>query len=470
MQLRTNALAILLAATKIVFSMGDEEVPELCYDYSDLHIDLDPQSCTSKKIVKKFKEIYKVKDGASDVNCKGGSKNEIKALTGNSDYDAALETLRDLCADALADAAVSIGEPEGWQLENVDMEEYFAGSGFLNEETGNFQQTTTKFLDNGGYDSYLVISEDPRLNDHYSTSEESYAAGLEVATLYSGRSKEKYLEAPTVDFEQCKSNTAMCCWGRDRQYFDGNGSCKPKDCVNENPGDNTDLCWTERGDNVFPYPGDNTEQDLHCHGISWGTDTSGRDINTLGKWNNLFYVSMYDHMYERGYVESITNDASIVGDVPMCGCIEDMAPVARADCQEVVGTSNYTVTVGDDDLFDVQPVAGTFQLDFESCEGYKFDEDLEPDDYEVELNLGELKESNNDLAGFVFKQWLERKLTDEQVAKVEKTLIGYRRSDLDLNDDNQRNEACEDAFKAKYPTLDYEEVEQTPPDTDSVDV
>merc|ERR1711862_467790 len=30
-----------------------------------------------------------------------------------------------------------------------------------------------------------------------------------------------------------------------------------------------------------------------------------RDINTKARWNNLFFVSMYDHLYQRGYVDSI---------------------------------------------------------------------------------------------------------------------------------------------------------------------
>merc|ERR1712144_57150 len=97
---------------------------------------------------------------------------------------------------------------------------------------------------------------------------------------------------------------------------------------------------------VVAYPEDDVEGDLHCHGFSWSKfeETYG-DVNTNAKWNNLFYVSMYDHLYKRGYAESITNDPEIAGTQAMCGCVEDMNPVARADCTEAVGRTNPTVAV-----------------------------------------------------------------------------------------------------------------------------
>merc|ERR1712176_1475125 len=247
----------------------------------------------------------------------------------------------DLCAIALADAAGSIPDSENWDVNGVNLGDYFAGGTYLNKETGNFQQKTAPF-EKKGSNGFISISEDPRANDHYATSEESYATGVAVKNFFDNRSKTSYFDDPN-GFGSCNSNTVMCCWHRDRQYFDQNGSCNPRDCANENPGDNTDLCWTEDGGNVFPYPGDKTEGDLHCHGLSWSDNDD--DINSLAKWNSLFYVSMYDHMYKRGYVESITNDEKIAGDQPMCGCIEDMNPVARADCNQVSGRVEYVAKV-----------------------------------------------------------------------------------------------------------------------------
>ena len=44
--------------------------------------------------------------------------------------------------------------------------------------------------------------------------------------------------------------------------------------------------------------------------------------------NNLFYVSLYDHMYVRGYVKNIPS-------APMCACAEQMPTVSRADCTQI---------------------------------------------------------------------------------------------------------------------------------------
>merc|ERR1711924_541962 len=62
-------------------------------------------------------------------------------------------------------------------------------------------------------------------------------------------------------------------------------------------------------------------------------------------WNNLFFVSMYDHLYQRGYVDSVTDDPQIAGSQAMCGCVEDMNPVARADCTEAVGRTPRSLLV-----------------------------------------------------------------------------------------------------------------------------
>merc|ERR1711862_531038 len=43
--------------------------------------------------------------------------------------------------------------------------------------------------------------------------------------------------------------------------------------------------------------------------------------------NNLFYVSMSDHLHDRGYVRSVQGS-------PMCGCVEHMPIVSRSDCTE----------------------------------------------------------------------------------------------------------------------------------------
>lgn len=462
MMFRTTAIALFFAST-----VAAEAAPKtLCFSDYELDLELGPDECTHRTFERKIKELFKEKKRANrqlsnndenKVKCPGymNFMNEVQALTNTSSTTAARIAIHDMCEKALEEAATNkLGNTE-FHIGGVDNDEYYAGGTFLNLEVGNFQQDEEEFLERGGEERFLYIGEDPRLNDHYPTSEESYAAGEEIKEIFETYSKNAFFDASSETFKDgCESNTAMCCWHKDRQYFDDNGGCTEKDCAHENPGDNTDLCWTTDGDEVFPYPGDGTEQDLHCHGISWG-DVDGDDINTRARWNSLFYVSFVDHLYTRGYSESITNDPKIAGDIPMCGCIEDMAPVARADCNEVVGRADFTATIESDQLV-IQAVEDTFELKFQACKGFDFKDDFGPDDFLTDA--GELDRQDNDLSAFVFKQWLRGKISDEQVEIVEKTLIGY--TNPDVNDsDKKRAEACAAAFDDRYPDLEYEERE-----------
>jgi len=124
----------------------------------------------------------------------------------------------------------------------------------------------------------------------------------------------------------CTSNAAMCCWPEDRQANDGNGNCAtPYDlnCVDKDPADNTNLCFADldkgnsssgvdsgSGFMVFPDDNNDGEGSIHCHGFAWADDEYHHTARY--KANNLFFVSMYDHMYQRGYVKNIPG-------MPMCG-------------------------------------------------------------------------------------------------------------------------------------------------------
>mmetsp|Transcript_4725 Transcript_4725/g.6838 ORF Transcript_4725/g.6838 Transcript_4725/m.6838 type:complete len:225 (+) Transcript_4725:1267-1941(+) len=219
--------------------------------------------------------------------------------------------------------------------------------------------------------------------------------------------------------------------------------------------DNTDLCWTKENGNVFPYPGDETEKDLHCHGFAWADYDVPGDINSRAKWNNLFYVSLYDHLYQRGYADSITDDPLIMGQQAMCGCVEDMNPVARADCTEIVGQANYTAYQdGEGGPLVVRPVTGSFNLEFNSCKGYDYVEDFGPEDYYADPNANELKNSNNDLSAFVFRLYLEGKLDENHISAFEETMIGYRNPEVNKSD-AKRAEACKAAFEEAFPGKPY---------------
>jgi len=99
---------------------------------------------------------------------------------------------------------------------------------------------------------------------------------------------------------------------------DGNGNCDDpydENCVNKDVADNTNLCFadlsqgeasshfTSDGFAVFPEDNNDGEGAIHCHGFAWADD----EYETTSRYrsNNLFFVSMYDHMYQRGYVKNI---------------------------------------------------------------------------------------------------------------------------------------------------------------------
>ena len=72
-----------------------------------------------------------------------------------------------------------------------------------------------------------------------------------VKQYYDQYAKSNVFQMP--DLEQfdpaiCTSHAAQCCWPRDRQAGDNNGNCASpydSDCVDKDPGDNTDLCYSE---------------------------------------------------------------------------------------------------------------------------------------------------------------------------------------------------------------------------------
>lgn len=453
---RTAALATFFATT--VTAIDELVPPGLCYDWSDYAVELGRTSCNPRNIKKTTKALFKAMQKANPVKCKGGPQHDLMVMTGTTDLDSAHLVIEELCKEALHAAAEENGNTD-WSIDGVnDLSEYYAGGTFLNLQTGNFQQTVDQFNKRGGAPGkFINVSTDPRTNDHYPTSEESYAAGESVRELMEGDASKKYLTAPAGFTDGCVANTAMCCWHRDRQYFDKNGNCNHMDCANQNPGDNSDLCWTEHEGDVFPYPSDTIEKDIHCHGVSWGNDDANNySIHNEAIWNAFYYVSLFDHMYTRGYVESLTNDPKIMGSHPMCGCIEDMPVVARADCQQAEGKAKYTAAVVNG-LLEINHVAGSFKLEFNSCEGYRY---VDPDDLPIdETSTAEFKDNDNDLAGFVYRQHHEGKLTNEQVAIVEQTLIGYR--DPTVNDgDNERDAACKRAFTERFGSTETFELKE----------
>lgn len=458
----TNFLALASAfavtTTTAVTVIGKDDKTKLCYDYSPVLGDLGDQ-CSGRSLFVRLRNHHKAQGKADNTKCKGGIFRDLKLLTDSKSKQEAEESLQYLCDDALDDAIEAAkGDTHDWSMleaapASIDLEEYYSGQGILNDETGNFQQTTSRFLKRP--DRFNYIGTDPRKNDHYATSEASYVAGEAIDAFYKNEASSKYLTAPTVAFEgNCPvTHAAVCCFGRDRQYFDNNGNCVTGDCAGADPGDNGDLCWTDTAAGLFPYPEDTSEGDIHCHGLAWGSEGAD-DVNSNARWNNLAYVSLYDHLYTRGYADSLTDNPLIAGEVPMCGCVEDMEfAVARADCTEAHALTSYTLGITADGLLTVQPIAGTFALDFRACEGYDYDADITPAQFENTFNFNgadaNLQARSNDLSAFYFRQYLEGLVDEAHVSAFEEVIVGY--SDPTVNDgDDERNVVCKEKFETKY--------------------
>jgi len=153
------------------------------------------------------------------------------------------------------------------------------------------------------------------------------------------------------DLDGCDLNSAYCCFAQDRQAGDNNGNCATPyeyNCVDKDPADNTNICYIDHNrssksshvDSGFSIFGDlqtgkeNIEGSVHCHGFAWSDDPLHRD--TVMRGNLLFYVSMYDHLTQRGYARNIPGS-------PMCACSENMAVVTRADCTQTATTEATTL-------------------------------------------------------------------------------------------------------------------------------
>jgi len=439
-----------------------------CFDYTGV-IEIGEKECSWGHLYHQIRAVYVEQEKepwAQKWYCRGGLWSDLRALTNTTDdedHNSWKKGLQALCDGAIRGHAEGVSTSSWGSIEGaaIDMEEYIAGTGFLNDETGNLQQKESEFTRRGGYDRFHYVGTDPRLNDYMPTTEASYQGGQAIYKFYGDEAKKTFLNTPTSNFESgCPAtNAAVCCWHRDRQYFDNNGSCHETHCVKRNPGDNTDLCWTEDEDGeIFPYPTEETEGDMHCHGFAWGNEGDELDVNTAAKWNNLFFVSMYDHLYQRGYVNSITDDPAIMGEQAMCGCVEDMNPIARADCTEAIGRSNYTAYQdAETGLFvvDINPEA--FHIEFRACEGYDYLDEITPEEFaEVDYNAHSagLSRQNNDLSAFMFRQYLEGKVDLEHTEAFEETIIGYK--DPTVNDgDNQREAACKAAFEERFPDEEW---------------
>lgn len=320
----------------------------------------------------------------------GATGDEILlSLLGTTNQTHAEEVLvPQLCADAYLDTAETFPFSEitrkGRQFDN----EYYSGGSSWNYEV----QTD---------DGRNVLKDD----------------AARVKRIFEDQAQGKVIDLPNYlpafdpEGDGCELDAAFCCWVQDRQAGDNNGNCNTpyeSQCIDQDPGDNTNFCYTdharssmathtEGGFSVFGNVlngQENIEGAVHCHGFAWGQ--GGDDISNAYKGNNLFFISMYDHLHQRGYVRNAPGSA-------MCACAENMAVVTRADCTEIAVTEKFRFNYDEPTLTLSGVLLEVQDVDFNSCNG-------SPD--------------NNDLESYYRRLVEEKRQTEENFAKLREILVG----------------------------------------------
>uniref|UniRef100_A0A7S4N328 Uncharacterized protein n=1 Tax=Odontella aurita TaxID=265563 RepID=A0A7S4N328_9STRA len=261
------------------------------------------KSCTYTNLRDKF-------NGIKPRGCDATSEQQLLSLLGETDPASGKAKVKELCSAAYENSSEKFHFSEitrkGTQFDN----EYYSGGTEWNYE----------------------IQTDSGEN-------ELKTDAARVERIYEDQAQYKiidplptYLPAFDPVGDGCDLNAAFCCWVQDRQADDNNGNCNTpyeSQCIDKDPGDNTNFCYTDHSrssaanhvDGGFSVFGniqngqENIEGAVHCHGFAWGEDAS--DISGVYKGNNLFFVSMYDHMHQRGYVRNAPGSA-------MCGCAENV--------------------------------------------------------------------------------------------------------------------------------------------------
>jgi len=332
-----------------------------------------------------YDELKDAIDDLKSSSCGTNTDTLLQSLLNVGNNAAATAKVDQLCRSAVTDTTEGFpfGEitKKGAQFDN----EYYEGGTYFNYEIEN-------------NDAEHRLREDAsRINRIHSDQAKSKVIDLPF-----------YLKAFDPDQDGCEMDAAFCCWVQDRQANDNNGNCNTpyeSQCIDRDPGDNANFCYTDHtrsGADVqggFSIFGDlknnkeNIEGAIHCHGFAWAQDPL--DTSNIYKGNNLFYVSLYDHMHQRGYVRNAPGSA-------MCGCAENMAVVTRADCTEIEADQTYTFDHSGTSFSSV--LSKVKKVKFNACQG--------------------ANNKNNDLEAYYKRLVNEGRQTSANLSKLQKTLVG----------------------------------------------
>jgi len=336
--------------------------------------------------------------------------------------------------DASTELALLFGTTDESEIKGVIARSCAAGYVPFSEVTNEGGVFDKEYFDGGTYYNEQRES----INPYGITSNELDAdPGSRIKNIFRNVAQTNGLTFPEyiTNFENCEYNTAMCCFVQDLQAGDNNGNCAtPYDdnCVDANPADNTDICYVDmersstssRTTDGFSLFEGEEEDDSHCHGFAWAEDPTDSSARFIG--NNLFYVSLYDHMTQRGYVRSVPG-------APMCGCVEQMPVVTRADCTEIEIASETVQFSFDDNVGELIADVTDLDINFNACQG--------------------ANNNNNDLKSYVERLYDEGKIAEDKKTAVDEVVVGetYCREAIDKFLDEE-NLVAKPACRYGYPS------------------
>lgn len=173
--------------------------------------------------------------------------------------------------------------------------------------------------------------------------------GGSLSTMDTDANYDSYMSNFNLSDATCTSNTVMCCFIKNRlSTFVGNANV----C-------NIDLDGAKRSNHVNRgYGTYDTTTPTYCVGFTW-KNSSLDDMNRF-KGNALFDVA-YNTVYQKGYVENIPG-------APMCGCLEQMPAVTKADCRQVqVNSESYIVSVPSENELVIYPDLAHTDISYSDC-------------------------------------------------------------------------------------------------------
>lgn len=357
-------------------------------------VTLDGNGCSVTSV------LASIAEELDELGCSSRDPTEELTLILGTDETTATRRIRTICATKWA--AVEEG--------------YFLFENIANEEPHDFVKA---YYDGGTNWNDLRETTDLNGNERYVLAD---YPGSRINQIYNGPAQNSGITYPeNINlFNSCDLRAVMCCFVRDRQAGDNNGNCAEDDCFDKDPADNVDICYSDMSrsldaagvDGGFAlYP--NGEGASHCHGFAWSLD----DQDTISKYigNNLFYVSMYDHFSQRGYVNPVPGS-------PMCGCVEHMPVVTRSDCTQLDVDQPSTFVLRSNGIFQAS-ISPTPAIDFNACQG---------------------DGKNNDLAAYYKRLVNEGKATEQEKAKFDAHIVG--------------NGNCEDAVSSFMKEKGYERI------------